>query len=52
MNLEEMKMVPYEVIKDGDDVRILARGKEYSPPEISAMTLGKLKQAAEDYLGT
>jgi molecular chaperone DnaK len=49
---EEMKMVPYEVIKDGDDVRILARGKKYSPPEISAMTLGKLKQAAEDYLGT
>ena len=49
---EEMKMVPYEVVKDGDDVRILARGKKYSPPEISAMTLGKLKQAAEDYLGT
>ncbi len=48
---EEMKMVPYEVIEDGDDVRVLARGKKYSPPEISAMTLQKLKQAAEDYLG-
>ncbi|MCH7825479.1 MAG: molecular chaperone DnaK, partial [Acidobacteria bacterium] len=48
---EEMKMVPYEVIEEGDDVRVLARGKKYSPPEISAMTLQKLKQAAEDYLG-
>ncbi|MEE2648380.1 MAG: Hsp70 family protein, partial [Acidobacteriota bacterium] len=49
---EEMKMVPYEVVKEGDDVRILARSKKYSPPEISAMILQKLKQAAEDYLGT
>ncbi len=48
---EEMKMVPYEVIEEGDDVRIVARGKRYSPPEISAMILQKLKQAAEDYLG-
>ena len=48
---EEMKMVPYEVVEEGDDVRVLARGKNYSPPEISAMTLQKLKQAAEDYLG-
>ncbi len=49
---EEMKMVPYEVIEEGDDVRVVARGKKYySPPEISAMTLQKLKQAAEDYLG-
>ena len=49
---EEMKMVPYEVVKEGDDVRILARGNKYSPPEISAMILQKLKQAAEDHLGT
>lgn len=49
---EEMKMVPYEVVKEGDDVRVLARGNKYSPPEISAMILQKLKQAAEDYLGT
>ncbi len=48
---EEMKMVPYEVIEEGDDVRVLARGNKYSQPEISAMTLQKLKQAAEDYLG-
>jgi len=48
---EEMKMVPYEVIEEGDDVRVLARGTKYSPPEISAMTLQKLRQAAEDYLG-
>jgi len=48
---EEMKMVPYEVVEEGDDVRVQARGKKYSPPEISAMILQKLKQAAEDYLG-
>ena len=49
---EEMKMVPYEVERaDNGDVRIVVEGKKYSPPEISAMILGKLKQAAEDYLG-
>src|SRR5438876_622928 len=48
---EEMKMVPYKVIRAGNDVRIEAGGKEWSPPEISAMILQKLKQAAEDYLG-
>ncbi len=49
---EEMKMVPYEV-KEGKngDVRIVANGKEYTPPEISAMILGKLKKSAEAYLG-
>ena len=47
---EEMKMVPYKVVSDGDDVRIVAGGKKYSPPEISAMILQRLKQAAEDYL--
>jgi len=49
---EEMKMVPYSVVRVGNgDVRVNAGGKEYSPPEISAMILQKLKQAAEEYLG-
>jgi molecular chaperone DnaK len=49
---EEMKMVPYRVVKPSNgDVRIAAADKEYSPPEISAMILQKLKQAAEEYLG-
>jgi molecular chaperone DnaK len=49
---EEMKMVPYRVIRASNgDVRVEANGKEYSPPEISAMVLQKLKQAAEEYLG-
>src|SRR5574338_351136 len=49
---EEMKMVPFQVVRIGNgDVRVHAGGKEYSPPEISAMILQKLKQAAEDYLG-
>src|SRR3989442_2664299 len=49
---EEMKMVPYKVVRAGNgDARISANGKEYSPPEISAMILQKLKQAADEYLG-
>ncbi len=48
---EEMKMVPYTVMAAGNDVRIKALDKEYAPPEISAMILQKLKQAAEEYLG-
>ena len=49
---EEMKMVPFRVIRAANgDVRIAAGDKEYSPPEISAMILQKLKQAAEEYLG-
>jgi molecular chaperone DnaK len=48
---EEMKQVPYKVKSAGNDVRVEAGGKEWSPPEISAMILQKLKQAAEDYLG-
>src|ERR1700753_3655936 len=49
---EEMTIVPYEVVKGpNDDVRVKAGGKEYAPPEISAMILQKLKQDAEAYLG-
>ena len=49
---EEMKMVPFTVAQAGNgDVRVKAGGKDYSPPEISAMILGKLKEAAEAYLG-
>src|SRR4051794_24099702 len=49
---EEMKIVAYEVVKgQNDDVRVKAGGKEYAPPEISAMILQKLKTDAEAYLG-
>ncbi len=49
---EEMKIVPYEVSRGpNDDVRVKAGGKEYAPPEISAMILQKLKTDAEAYLG-
>jgi molecular chaperone DnaK len=48
---EEMKMVPYKVVKSENDVRVDAGKKMWSPPEISAMILQKLKSAAEDYLG-
>ncbi|MBK5259447.1 MAG: molecular chaperone DnaK [Thermoanaerobaculia bacterium] len=49
---EEMKMVPYKVTAaSNNDVRVDVSGKMFSPPEISAMILQKLKQAAEDYLG-
>ena len=48
---EEMKMVPYKVVRQGDHVAVVAQGKEYTPPEISAMILQKLKKASEDYLG-
>jgi molecular chaperone DnaK len=48
----EATRVPYKVVRaDNGDAWVEARGKKYSPPEISAMILGKLKQAAEDYLG-
>jgi molecular chaperone DnaK len=49
---EEIKQVPYKVKPAGSgDVRIEAGGKEWSPPEISAIILQKMKQSAEDYLG-
>ena len=49
---DEKKMVPYEVTKSSNGgIRVKIDDKDYSAPEISAMTLQKLKQAAEDYLG-
>jgi molecular chaperone DnaK len=48
----EQQRVPYRIVAaDNGDVWVEARGKKYSPPEVSAMVLQKLKQAAEDYLG-
>ena len=50
--LQEIKLVPYKVVKaTNGDVRVEIRGKQYSPPEISAMILRKLKEAAEAHLG-
>ena len=50
---EEMKMVPYKVVKASNgDARVEIMGKEYSPPEICAKILQKLKKSAEAYLGT
>ncbi len=49
---EEMKLVPYKVVPgENGDARVEIQGKKYSPPEISAMILNKLKEAAEAYLG-
>ncbi len=48
---DELKMVPYKVVAKGDNVAVVAQGKEYTAPEVSAMILQKLKKAAEDYLG-
>src|SRR5262245_43998219 len=50
--LSEIKLVPYKVVKAGNgDARVEIRGKQYAPPEVSAMILRKLKEAAESYLG-
>src|SRR5579863_2864735 len=48
---DEMKMVPYKVVQQGDHVSVLAQGKQSAPPAISAMILQKLTKAAEAYLG-
>jgi molecular chaperone DnaK len=48
---EEIKMVPYKVVQDNSDARVKIGDKHYAPPEISAMILQKLKEAAEDHLG-
>ena len=49
---EERKLVPYEVVRgSAGDARVKGGGEEFSPPEISAMILMKMKQTAEEYLG-
>jgi molecular chaperone DnaK len=49
---EEMKMIPYRVVAgSANAVKVRIRGKEYSPEQISAYVLQKMKQSAEDYLG-
>ncbi len=49
---EEMKMVPYKVTRASNgDARVTAGGQDWAPPQLSAMVLQKLKQAAEEYLG-
>jgi molecular chaperone DnaK len=49
---EEIKIVPYKVVKGSNNVaKVKVRDKEFSPPEISALVLQKLKRAAENYLG-
>ncbi len=48
---EEMKMVPFGVVQSDAGIRVVVGDKKYSPEEISAMVLQKLKQAAEDFLG-
>jgi len=47
----EMKRVPYHIVEQGNEVRVDIGGKHYSPQEISAFILQKMKQTAEDYLG-
>ncbi|HUG92918.1 MAG TPA: Hsp70 family protein, partial [Planctomycetaceae bacterium] len=48
----EEKMVPYEIVGGPNDyVKVRVRDREYTPPEISALILRKLKEAAESYLG-
>jgi molecular chaperone DnaK len=48
----ELKLVPYEVVRGANgDARVRAAGEEFSPPEISAMILQKMRQTAEEYLG-
>jgi molecular chaperone DnaK len=48
---EEMKMVPYKIVPESNIVKVQAGDRRHSPPEISAMILTKLKEAAEAYLG-
>ncbi|MCL2214316.1 MAG: molecular chaperone DnaK [Treponema sp.] len=47
----EMTLVPYRITEQGNDVRVDIDGKKYSPQEISAFVLQKMKKTAEDYLG-
>src|SRR5947209_11990342 len=49
--IDELQIVAYKVERERDRVSVVAQGKKYTPPEVSAMILQKLKKAAEDYLG-
>jgi molecular chaperone DnaK len=49
--VEEIRRVPFTVVDAGNDVRVEIRGNLYSPPEVSAAILQKMKKTAEDYLG-
>jgi len=48
---KDIKLMPYEIVKSGTGVKVKMGDKEYSPEEVSAMILGKLKADAEKYLG-
>jgi len=49
---QDIKIIPYKITEaSNDDAQVTVRGKNYSPAEISAMILTKMKQTAEDYLG-
>lgn len=48
---KDLKLMPYEMVKSGDGVKVKMADKEYSPEEVSAMILSKLKADAEAYLG-
>ncbi|MDO8499431.1 MAG: molecular chaperone DnaK [bacterium] len=47
----DLKLMPYKIVKSGEGVKVVLQGKEYSPQEISAMILGKMKADAEERLG-
>ncbi len=47
----DLKLMPYKIVQAGDGIKVLMQGKEYSPQEISAMILGKMKSDAEERLG-
>ncbi len=47
----DLKLMPYKIVKSGEGVKVVLQGKEYSPQEISAMILGKMKSDAEERLG-
>lgn len=47
----DLKLLPYKIVKAGDGIKVVMDGKEYTPQEISAFILQKLKKDAEDYLG-
>lgn len=51
MTQEDQELVPYKIVDKGGDAWVEARGKQYSPSQIGAFVLSKMKETAEDYLG-